>query len=54
MKRLPWRTGHLIRQGAWSAALTAVGLDVKHNQKHSRDQNKQQAGHKAEVVGFHG
>jgi hypothetical protein len=34
--------------------LTAVGLDEEDNQKHSRNQDKQQAGHKAEIIGFHG
>lgn len=37
-----------------SASLTAAGLDVENDQEHGRNQNEQQAGDKAEIVGFHG
>lgn len=36
------------------STLTAVGLDVKDDQKYRRNQNEQQAGYEAEIVGFHG
>lgn len=42
------------RGGENSAALTAVGLDEEDDQEHSGHQDEQQAGHKAEIIGFHG
>ena len=35
------------------SALAAVGLNEQDDQEDGRHQNKQQAGHEAEIVGFH-
>ena len=35
------------------SALAAVGLNDQDDQEDGRHQNKQQAGHEAEIVGFH-
>jgi len=40
--------------GETSAALAAAGLDVKDDQEHRRNQDEQEAGNEAEIVGFHG
>ena len=50
----PARSGQSTNQTAWrTSALAAVGLDVKNNQKDRWNQHEHQAGHEAEIVGFH-
>ena len=50
----PARSGQSTNQTAWrTSALAAVGLDVKNDQKDRWNQHEHQAGHEAEIVGFH-
>ncbi len=52
--KLPARSGQSTNQAAWRAsALAAVGLNVKNDQKDRWNQHEHQAGHEAEIVGFH-
>ena len=52
--RQPARSGQGTNPPAWRAsALAAVGLDVKNDQKDRWNQHEHQAGHEAEIVGFH-
>ncbi len=50
----PARSGQSTNRTAWrTSALAAVGLDVKNDQKDRWNQHEHQAGHEAEIVGFH-